>query len=181
MLARTLAIAAVGLLALAGCTADAPPTTPMPTASTTPPSATILNPELVPQDSAVTTAESAQAETTRLADAIQALLDPATVLSVQDQSQLIPEQDDLLPYYAAYRLISLDPSVDPALLSETLSAVLVQSGWTRSETTGEVGHTVWALAGGSAEAPWFVFIDGDASVAGQSSLSFTIGSPDIVA
>lgn len=172
-----LAALALLLLAVTGCTAQAPDE-PTPSES---PSATqtILNPELVPQAPSPLTADSAATESTRLADAIQALVDPAMIVAVNDESQLVPADDDIASYYGFYRQLSLADSVDPLQLAETLSAVLHESGWTLGQETAEESVTVWPLSSGPEEAPWFLFIGGGADANGNPALTFTIGSPDI--
>jgi len=175
-LPRTLAVIVV--LALAGCA----PTNSLPTPSLTPPAASedLLNPALQPHPLDVVTTEAASAEGTRLGDALQELIDPAMILHVDDKSQVAPAQDDLPAYYVVYRTISLDPSVDCLTLAETLATVLSKSGWSTEQSTNENGVYLAALAGG-AESTWFTLIGGDASVDGQSVLTFQIASPDIVA
>jgi len=178
MLARTLTAAVVALLALAGCATETPTPVPVPT---TTPSASILNPELVPQAISAVTADYAAAEGVRLADAIQALIDPAIVLDTGEQSDTVPADDDVSSYFGILRVITVDPTNDPIVLAQTLNAVLAQSGWSVSQTTNESGVYLSTLVAGPAEAPWVLFIEGNASVAGEASVSFTLGSPDITA
>ena len=180
MLARSLAIAAVALLALAGCTPEASTSAPVPT-STAPTNTTILNPELAPQSVAAVTADFATAEGARLADAIQALIDPAIVVDTGGQSELVPVDDDIASYFGILRVVTVDPANDPIVLAETVNAVLTQSGWTVSQTTNDSGIYLSTLVAGPAEAPWVLFIEGNASVPGEASVTFTLGSPDITA
>lgn len=174
---RLLALVAVIAVSLSGCTADAPPPTP----SLTPPaeSQELLNPELQPEALPVVTEATAQAEGARLADAVQALIDPATVLNVDDASQLAPAEDDLAAYWVVYRTLTLDISVDPLTLAETMTSVLDDSGWEVYESVNEGGTFVAALSGGPVETPWFALVGGDASVEGQSVFTLQIASPDI--
>lgn len=174
---RVLALLTVLALALAGCA----PTVTLPTPSLTPPAESegVLNPELVPQLTSGVTAENAAAESARLVEAIQALIDPALIAGVEDQSQLVPAQDDLPAYFAYFRQLSLTDSTDALTLAEALSAVLDQSGWTLGQTAEEGGLTVWPLASTSESAQWFVFIGAGAAETGQSVVTVTIGSPDI--
>lgn len=174
---KLLALAVVLAIGLAGCTANAP----LPTPSLTPPALpeTILNPELQPTVLAQVTEDTVKAEGTRIADALQALIDPATILNIDDSSQLVAATSSQAAYYGVYREISLDTSVDCLTLAESISSVLDQSGWTVLQSTNQDGTYVGALSSGSGAAQWFAFVSGDASVAGQSVVTFTIGSPDI--
>ena len=155
----------------------------MPTPSLTPPSGSdaLLNPALAPLALDVVTAERASVEAKRIGDALQALIDPATILHVEDASQVAPAQDDLPAYYVVYRTISLDSSVDCLTLAETLATVLSQSGWVTEQSTNEDGIYLAALSGGTEAAPWFTLVGGDASKEGESVITFQIASPDIVA
>ena len=174
---RILALVGVLALALAGCA----PADSLPTPSLTPPATSqdLLNPALAPLTLDVVTAESASVEGTRLGDALQALIDPATIVNVDDKSQVAPAQDDLPAYYVVFRTITLDPSVDCLTLAETLATVLGKSGWSLEQSSNEDGIYLAALAGGS-ESSWFTLLGGDASKEGQSVLTFQIASPDIV-
>ena len=176
---RLLASAAL-VLALAGCTTPAAET-PMPTPTLTAAPSTVLNPDLVPMALGVVTEQNAAAEGNRIADALAALIEPTAIINVSDGSQLAPAADDLPPYYVVYRTYSLDPSVDALTLAQTIVAIQLQSGWTSYEETNESGQYLAALSGGPAEAPWFALVGGDASVAGQSVITFQIASPDITA
>ncbi len=126
-------------------------------------------------------ADYAASEAVRLADGIQALIDPAIILDTGEQSELVPVDDDIASYFGILRVMTIDPANDPITLAETLNAVLSQSGWTVSQTSNESGIYLSTLVGGPAEAPWVLFIEGNASVAGEASVSFTLGSPDITA
>ena len=179
---RTRLLASTALvLALAGCTpADTTPM-PLPTPTLTAAPSTILNPDLVPMSLGVVTEENASAEGNRIADALEALIDPASIINVSDASQLAPAADDLPPYYVVYRTYTLDPSVDPLTLAPTIAAILLQSGWTSYDETNEGGQYLTALSGGQVDAPWFALVGGDASVEGQSVITFQIASPDVTA
>jgi hypothetical protein len=172
---RLLASAAL-VLALAGCTPAAVTPTPTPSVTATP---TILNPDLVPMALGVVTEQNAAVEGARIGDAFAALIDPASIVNVSDASQLAPAADDLPPYYVVYRTYTLDPSVDPLALAQTITAIAIKSGWTSYDATNENGQYLAALSGGPVEAPWFALIGGDASVTGQSVVTFQIASPDV--
>ena len=176
MRTRLLAAAAL-LLALAGCT---PTEGPAPT-PTTAPTATVLNPELVPQALPAVTEQTAAVEGTRIADAVEALLGDVEILGVDDASQVAPSVDDLPPYYVVYRTYTLDPATDPLALAQTIVAVLQKSGWSQYDAVNEGGVYLGALSGGPDETPWFALIGGDASVAGQSVFTIQIASPDLLA
>jgi hypothetical protein len=176
---RLLASAAL-VLALAGCTTPAPEA-PMPTPTLTPAPSTILNPDLVPMSLGVVTEQNAAAEGNRIGDALEALIEPGSIVNISDASQLAPAADDLPPYYVVYRTYTLDPAVDALTLSQTIVAIMLQSGWTSYDETNEGGQYLAALSGGPADAPWFALIGGDASVEGQSVVTFQIASPDVTA
>ena len=176
---RTFALATAALvsaLVLSGCTA-----TPLQSPSLTPPAQSdeMLNSDLQPHPLADASESTAKAEATRLADAMQALIESSMILNIDDQSQLAPADDDIAAYYIAFRNVSLDPSVDCQVLAETISGVLEQSGWTSYDSTNEGGIYIAALTGGTEESSWFVVISGDASVEGQSLVTIQLASPDV--
>ncbi len=166
------------VLALTGCTTPAAET-PMPAPTLSPAPAAVLNPDLVPMALGVVTEEKAAAEGNRLGDALEALIEPGSIVNVSDESQLAPAADDLPPYYVVYRTYTLDPAVDSLTLAQTIVAILLQSGWTSYDETNEGGQFLAALSGGAADAPWFALVGGDASVEGQSVVTFQIASPDV--
>jgi hypothetical protein len=173
---RLLAAAAL-VLALAGCTST--DVTPAPTPTQT--AASILDPDLVPMALGVVTADNAAVEGARLGDALEELIAPESIVNTSDASQVAPAVDDLPAYYVVYRTYSLDPAVDSLALAQTIVAIMLKSGWTSYEETNENGQYLAALSGGPADAPWFALIGGDASIAGQSVVTFQIASPDISA
>lgn len=172
---RAVVAASLVTLALAACTESAS----APLAQQTVAPAAPLNPELVPVTLVPLSEETETAEATRIADALAALIDPSTVVAVTDESQLLAADDDISAYYVAFRTYTLDPSVDPQTLAEALGAVLAQSGWTEHGTTSEDGVLVVALAGGTAEQPWFMFVQGETAVEGQPALSIQLAGPDL--
>ena len=177
MLARTLAIATVALLALAGCTTETPTPAPVPT---TTPSATILNPDLVPQALPLITEETVSVEASRLADALQALVGDELVTGAADEAQVFPSADDLPPYYGLQRVLTIDPSYDNVTLAQTLTAVLEQSGWTLYQASDEGGVSLAALSGGPVDTPWFLILEGKV-LDGVSTITFSLASPDLAA
>ncbi len=180
MIPRLLGLSLVAALALTGCAPAEETATPTPTttAATTQP---ILNAELVPLELATVTSETAAAESLRLLDGIQALIDSATIVSATDQAEVVAAEDDVASYYALSRTIMLDETVDALTLGETLAAVLEQSGWVTYDSVTEGDVYISTLVGGSAEVTWFLVVSGDASTAGQSSITLQVASPDLAA
>lgn len=171
-----LIVSAALVLALVGCTPAAETPAPVPTTSAAP---TILNPDLVPMSLGVVTAENAAAEGNRLGDALEALIDANVIVNISDASQLAPAEDDVAPYYVVYRTYTLSPDVDPLALAQTITAIMRKSGWTVYEESNDNGLYLAPLSSGTAEVSWFALVGGDASVAGQSVVTFQIASPDI--
>lgn len=175
-----LLVPVVVVLALAGCTSTPPTPAPVPTATASSVAPAVLEPDVVPVALEVVTAETAAAEGNRIADALEQIIGADSILNVSDASQLAPAADDLPPYYVVYRTYTLDPSVDPIALAQTITAIMLQSTWTSYDETNQGGQYLSALSGGPTETPWFTLIGGDASVAGQSVVTFQIASPDVV-
>ena len=158
------------VMALAGCTsAVEPEQTALPA-----PSATAVA-GLLPATGPELTEAEATAEGTRLADALQALIDG--ILNVDDNSQLVPGDAETAAYYGVFRTISLEAAADPLIMGAQLSSILEQSGWTLYETTNDDGQFLAALSSG--ETGWFALVGGDATVEGQSVVTFQIASPDL--
>ena len=168
------AAAAVVLLALFGCATAAPAPTAAPV-----PSPTILVPSLVPQPLAGLTPDAAQTEGTRLGDTLQGLIDASTILHVDDQSALVAATPDKASFYAVYRVISIDPTINPLDTAQLIANVLVQSGWAVADVSNQDGIYITALATGSGNTAWFALIGGDSTVAGQSVVTFQLASPDL--
>ena len=173
---RFLALAVLVALTLAACSSPAT----IPTPSLTPPSSSesLLNPELQARPISPVTEESAHAEASRLADALLALIDPATIVSVEEATQLAPAQDDLASYFMLARTITMDSSVDCLTLAETITGVMEQSGWSVYDSAN--GDTTYRadLTGGSEAAPWFAVIGAD-TTDGRSIVTVQIASADI--
>ena len=166
------------LLVLTGCTTEAPaaPSTPDPTESAT--AGAPADPgSLLPATLTVITGETAQAEGTRVADGLQALIEG--VVYTDDKSALVPPDpnSDAASFYAVYRTITLENGVDPLVMGAQLTSVLEQSGWSIYETTNENGTYLSALSSG--DSGWFALVGGDATVDGQPVVTFQIASPDI--
>ena len=158
------------LLALTGCTASAP-TTPTATQTAAAPTDTTL----LPATLELVSAEAAQSEGTRVADGLQALIEG--IVYVDDNSAVVPADEQTASYYAVYRTITLENGVDPLIMSAQLTTILEQSGWSIYETTNEDGQYLSALSSG--DSGWFALIGGDDTVEGQPVVTFQIASPDI--
>ena len=171
---KRLFVAAVVLLALSGCTAAPPAPTPSPVASPS-----ILVPALVPRPLASLTAEAAEAEGTRLGNVLQGFIDSTTILHVDDQSALVPATADKASFYAVYRVISIDPTINPLDTAQLIANVLEASGWVVADVSNQDGLYVTAIATGTGNAAWFALIGGDSTVAGQSVVTFQLASPDL--
>src|ERR1700712_644175 len=92
------ATAAIAIaLALTGCTSATPAATPSPTASRA------IDTTLTVRPPATITAETAQTETVRLADAMQKLIDPTIVLNTDNHAQLVDKTTTAGSYYAVLR------------------------------------------------------------------------------
>ena len=161
------------LLLLAGCTASTPSPTPTP-------SATIADKAVRPIYPATLTAATAQAETERLADAIDAIIVPTSMLYVDNHSLLVPASGKTKAAWGVLRTITLDPSLDPSQVSQSIVAVLEHSGWVLLHNTTDTGTTVVALASGTrTSTAWYVLVSGDASKVGQSVVTVQLESPGI--
>lgn len=170
-----LALATLAAIAVTACA----PRNSMPAPEPTQAQATAyLNPELAPRLLDPLSLETEEAEATRVADAIAELIDVATVVAVSDESQLVPADDDIAAYYATNRLYLLDASVDVATLAETIGAVLGKSGWTAQDEADEDGVTIVALAGGTEEQPWFLFVEGVTTDDGPA-IKILLAGPDL--
>lgn len=158
-------LALVLVLALAGCTA-----TPAPVATTSAPPLIQAVVPVVPDTLDATTAE---AETVRLADAIQTLV--TDIVYVDDHSQLNEATDDTAAYYGVIRTITVDAATDPVVLAQSIAGVLAASGWTTDESTTDTGLSLDALDSSG----WFLLLGGDATVEGQSVVTLQLASPDL--
>jgi len=165
------------LLALTGCTTstdDAAPTV-APTTSAAP-----TDPDLVPVVPVDLDTDSAETETTRIADAIQGLIDPSDIVNVDDHSQVVDKTTDVAGYYGVIRTITLESSADPVLLAQTIVGVMESSTWLERESTNDAGLYLTALASSTdAASSWFLLVGGDSTVEGQSVLTLQLASPDL--
>ena len=160
-------LAIVLVLALAGCSSA----TPAPVATTEAPQPLVQ--AVVPVVPDTLDATTAEAETKRLADAIQSLV--TDIVYVDDHSQLNAATDSTAAFYGVIRTITVDATTDPVVLAQSISGVLKASGWNEDETTQDVGLTLDALD----QSGWFLLLGGDSSVAGQSVVTIQLASPDL--
>ncbi|MES2171588.1 MAG: hypothetical protein V4479_12850 [Actinomycetota bacterium] len=166
------AAALILVLALAGCTA-APAATPGPTVTAK------LDKQLIAVMPATLDATTAQTETVRLADAIQALIPADLVLHTDDHSQLVARTDGPGHYYAVLRAISLQTATDPIAYAKALVASLIRAGWVERTTSDGTTDYLTALQSSRSNAPWIVLVGGDSSVTDQSVISLQLASPDL--
>lgn len=183
MRAVIVAAALAGVLALAGCASSSSPArsaAPSPANPTPAASAPVTPTAVTPVVPDHLTEASAGTETTRIADAIQALIDPAVVVHVDDHAQLVDRADGKGRYFGVLRTLTLDPATDPVAISAAIVATLKSSGWLSRNSSTVGGVSVNALTSDTAAASaWFVVIGGDASMRGESVVSLQLASPDI--
>ncbi len=160
-------------LFLAGCTAAGPASTPSPSATAK------LDTQLIAVMPGTLDAPTAQTETVRLADAIQALIPTDLVLHVDDHSQLVAKTGGTGHYYAVLRAISLQTATDPIAYAKALVASLIRAGWVERTTSDGTTNYLTALQSSRAATPWIVLVGGDSSVTDQSVISLQLASPDL--
>jgi hypothetical protein len=172
---KTLVVALAGLLVLTGCTTASPKKSATPT-----PTPTIADTALRPVYTPPLTQATAKTETERLADAIDDLILPTSLVYVDDHSLLIAASGKTPAAWGVLRTITLTPSTDPSQVAESLVAVLEQSGWVLLHNTTDSGTEVIALASGTkTKTSWYVLVSGDASTAGQSVVTVQLESPGL--
>jgi hypothetical protein len=160
-------------LLLGGCTATSTPPTSSPT-----PTPTIADPALRPVLPPSLTADSAKAETERLADAIDDLIIPSTLVYVDNHSVLVAGSNSAKNSWGVLRTITLTPSTDPSQVAQSVIAVLEHSGWVLLHNTTDSGTTVVALASGiDTKKSWYLLVSADASKVGQSVVTVQLESP----
>lgn len=161
-------------VALSGCVADAP-VTPSPSATSAPDVAS----QLLPVVDGALTAAVAESETTRIADALVAFVDPAILVNDDVQSL---EQDSTLSDGKTFSLIhtlTLDPTVDPAALARLMVGDLREAGWIVRDTTNADGiYLVPMVSSADQATAWFMAVGSDSTVAGQPVVSLQFVSPD---
>jgi hypothetical protein len=173
-------------LALAGCTAgdqdsDSSATSRTPTPTSTPgPTASVTPSDVTPAVPGTLNEESITNETTRLAEAMRALIDSAAIVNVDDHAQVVEKTASAGRYYGIIRTVTLDPKTDPAAVASDMVAKLTASGWLSRNSTKGNGVVLTALASGTDPGTaWFVIIGADTSVPGESVLTIQLASPDI--
>jgi hypothetical protein len=169
---------------LTGCTADVEdqPETGSPTATSTATSAPSLpdDPDspLRTERAEDFTEEAAALETVRIADEIQELIDPSTILNVDDHPEVLAAEDGTSSYYGVLRLVSITEGTEPTLLAKVLVAQLGAAGWTEVNTEDTEGSYFVALTSSGSEADaWFLLIGGDTSEEGFPAITIQLASP----
>ena len=136
--ARTLSLRAASIavvlsvaVALAGCTASGSgASTPKPTAKSSVSSA--LRP-LVPTYPKKLTNATAKKGTVAAADAIQALIASSDIVTVDNQSKLVPATKKDGAYYGVARGVATVSGFDPIAQAEAMEKLLVAAGWTERD------------------------------------------------
>ncbi|WP_181243096.1 hypothetical protein [Glaciihabitans tibetensis] len=149
------------------------------------PSQSPNTPDPAPNDSplmavypAELTAASAEAETVRVADQIQALLDPSTILFVDDHPQLVDSSTGTGQYFGVLRILSLTESTDPVLLAKVLTLELKGAGWTEASVDATDGSYFVALVSSkNADQAWILQLGGDTSAEGNGAITLNLLSP----
>jgi hypothetical protein len=157
------------VLALAGCTSAVTPA-PTPTATAAP-----VDVDVVPVVPETLDESTAEAETVRIADQVQALIGNSNIVHVDDHAQVVEATDDAAAYYGVIRTVTIEQLTDPIILASTMVAVLEASGWVEAQHTDEGGIVLTALGSEG----WFLLVGGDSSVAGQSVITIQLASPDL--
>jgi hypothetical protein len=177
----TATIVLLSTLALTGCASSASPTgpersAPAPTAApTAPPVAAVI-----PIPPTEMTEDAVTVESTRIADAVQALIDPALIINVDDHTEMVTKSTGDGRYFGIIRTITLEPATNPITTATGIVATLEASGWVNAETTDQGGiYLSRVLSGADPASAWFAVVGGDASVPGESAISLQLASPDI--
>ena len=173
---RAVVIAVAAALLLSGCSAATAKPTPTPTTSVT---AGPVDAALIVRHPATLDAESAQTETVRLADAMQALLPSDVVQHTEDVSQLVAKTTGTGHYYAVLRAAQLVANADPAAYAKAAARALIDAGWIERTTSDQSGNYLTALQSDRGKTPWIVVVGGDSSVVGQPVVSLQLASPDL--
>jgi len=126
------------------------------------------------------TASAAQKESERLADAIDDIIEPTSMVYVDRHSLLVPATGTAKRSWGVIHTITLTPSLDPSRVTQSVVAVLQHSGWVVLHNTTDTGTTVIAMASGTyTGTAWFLLVSGDASKVGQSVITVQLESPAI--
>lgn len=160
---------------LAGCTASTTTATVSPT-----PTPTIADPALRPVLPSPLTAALAKTETERLADAIDDLIIPTSLVYVDRHSVLVAGTGKSKDAWGVLRTITLQPSTNPSQVAQSIVAVLEHSGWVLLHNTTDSGASVVALASGTeTKKSWYLLVSSDASKVGQSVVTVQLESPEL--
>lgn len=185
----TTALAVATVLTLGGCTsASVTLPSPLPSASSfgspsgsPSPSASIsADAALRPVIPSIFTADAAEKETVRIADAIDSLLPVSMVIHVDNNARLVAATGKSGSYFGVLRHVTLSPKVDPVLVAKAVAKKLVASGWSQLQASDNSGvHLITLSSGSLARTSWFVIVSGDPRTVGQSVLSVQLASPDL--
>jgi hypothetical protein len=133
---------------------------------------------LMPVFPEVLDAASAEAETVRVADEIEAQLDPSTILFVDDHPQVVDSTTEAGQYFGVLRILSLTESTDPVLLAKVLAVQLKAAGWTEASVDSTEGsYFVALISSDNAEESWILQLGGDTSAEGNGAITINLLSP----
>lgn len=179
-------ILAIALLfALAGCTGGSPTATgsaspeasniPLPSASAT----AAADSPLRSRYPATFTVATAEAETIRLADAIDSLNTKSTTY-VDNHNQVVAATTNSPSYYGVLRTLTLGQKISPVITATHIVTSLLEAGWHPLQATVTQGVHVSTLSSGTDVATsWFVVVSGDPTTATQPVVSIALSSPDL--
>jgi hypothetical protein len=126
------------------------------------------------------TEAAAAEETVRITDEIQDLIDPSTILNVDDHPETLTTEDGASSYYGVLRLVSITEGTDPTLLAKVLVAQLGAAGWTEVNTEDTEGSYFVALTSSDTESEaWFLLLGGDTSEEGFPAITVQLASPTL--
>jgi glucose/arabinose dehydrogenase len=163
------------VLALAGCTAtSATPSTATATPSTTSTKAAV--PALTAVAPTTLDEKTAEAETERIAAAIEALIDPSDIVHIDKHAQVVTDAESSATFYGSLLTLTLTPTIDPVAEAKDIVDTMTASGWAANQTQDDAGVYLTAL---TSAAGWFVLVGGDSSTAGQSVVTLQLASPDL--
>jgi SOS-response transcriptional repressor LexA len=135
---------------------------------------------LVPVYPADFTEATAATETARVADAIQKLIEPSSIVSVQNVAQKVQADGEYAATYGILRTVALSPTADPIALATSIVGKLRAAGWVQRQTSNTNGTYSTALSSvATGSKGWFIIVVGDSSVAGQPVVSLQLASPDL--
>jgi hypothetical protein len=171
----TLAIAALLIaVSLGGCSLVG--SSAKPKATSTPPSALSA---LFPTYPDPLTEATAKSGTVRAANAIQALLEKAEIVHVDDQSKQVAATSTTGAFYGVERAITTTSGFDVMSQATAMEKLLVQAGWIeRATNTSTTAYTV-QLTAATSVGPSALFLEADASVTASPVILIEIESPDL--